>query len=172
MNKTQKVEEVAQLAARFAKAKAAIFADFRGMSVTQMTDLRTKMRRTQATLKVVKNRLVKRALTAAKLEELSSFFTGPTAMAASEGDAAALAKALVEFTKENEKLQLKGGYIEGRVVDSRVLQALAKLPSREVLLGQVAGVLRATAQQVVNVLSAVPGQLVRVLKAMEGVKKS
>lgn len=171
MNRTQKAQAVTQWTEKFGAAQATIFAEYRGLTVAQMTQLRTKMRGAVATFNVVKNRLAKRAASAAKMAGVEHFFKGPTAVAASRGDAAALAKALVEFAKDNEKLLLKGGVVEGKVLDLGAIKALATLPAREVLLAQVVGMLRAPAQRVVNVLSGVPRQLVTVMKAIEGTKK-
>ena len=171
MNRTQKQEAVQQLTERFHKAQTAVFADYRGLTVAQMTQLRVRMRGVHGALHVVKNRLAKRALEAAKISGLDKFFTGPTAVASSEGDAAALAKTLVDFAKENETLKLKGGYVEGKVIELHAVKALATLPSRDVLLAQVFGLFKTPATQLVNVLAAVPRQLVTVLKAIEGVKK-
>lgn len=171
MNRTQKAHTVEQWTEKFGKARAAIFAEYRGLTVAQLTQLRTKMRGAQGAFNVVKNRLAKRALDAAKIAGLDQFFTGPTAVASSDGDAAALAKTLVDFAKDNEKLKLKGGYIEGKTIDFSGIKALATLPSREVLLAQVFGLLKTPASQLVNVLAGVPRQLVTVLKAIEGTKK-
>ncbi|MBI4367671.1 MAG: 50S ribosomal protein L10 [Deltaproteobacteria bacterium] len=171
MHRTGKVAEVEQLTERFAKAGTTIFADYRGLTVAQLTALRGKMRAANAALKVVKNRLAKRAFTSARIAGVDPFLVGPTAIASSTADAAAVAKALVEFAKDNEKFQLKGGVVAGKVVNVAAIKALALLPSREVLLAQLMGLLKAPAGQMANVLAAVPRKLVMTLKAIEGTKQ-
>lgn len=167
MNRTEKATEVAQLTERFSHAKATLFAEYRGLTVAQMTALRAKVRGVRGVLQVVKNRLAKRALQAAQIAGVDHYCVGPTAVAASEGDAAALAKALVIFAKENAQLKLKGGYVEGRVIPLEVIKALAALPSREVVFAQLMGVLKAPIGQLANVLQGVSRKLVVAVKAIE-----
>ncbi len=166
MLRQEKATEVGLIADRLKTAKAAIVAEYRGLTVAQMTELRAKVRGAQAGLRVVKNRLAKRAAQSAQVEGLEQHLVGPTALATADVDAVLLAKALVEFAKDNELLKIKGGVVEGKSVGLAQLQALAKLPSREVLIAQLLGVMNGTARNMASVLAAVPRSLVTVIKAV------
>lgn len=170
MNRTEKSNEVSKLKQRFEKAKTMIFADYRGLTVAEVTELRQKLFAQQSTMKVVKNRLAKLAFKDLKVEGLDPFLKGPTAIASSNTDAVVPAKILVDFAKDHEKLQLRAGYMDGIVLDVKAIMALAKLPSREVLLSKMLGSLQAPATNLVNVLSAVPRGLVTALAAIRDSK--
>lgn len=172
MNRTEKVNEVASLKKRFENAKALIFADYRGLTVAEVTELRGKLYAQNAGMKVVKNRLAKLALADLKMEGVAPFLKGPTAIASSDVDAVVPAKILVAFAKDHEKLQLRAGYMDGIILDLRSVLALASLPSREVLLSKMLGSLQAPATNLVNVLAAVPRQLVTVLSAIKDTKSA
>lgn len=166
MLKSEKSIVVSQVRDRFSKAKSVIFAEYRGLKVDQLTLLRKELGKEKASLNVVKNRLVKRALKEANIEGLDSFFSGPTAMASSEVDAVVPAKVLVAFNKENEALQIKGGYLDGVVLSLDRIRQLASLPSREELYAQLLRCMNGPAQGLVQVLSAVPRGLVTALDAI------
>lgn len=172
MLRQQKVTEVELIAQRLRAAKAAIVAEYRGLTVAQMTELRAKVRDAHAGLRVVKNRLAKRAAKAAAVEGLDQHLEGPTALATAAVDAVLLAKALVEFAKENEFLKIKGGIVEGKAVGLAQLQALATLPSRAVLLSQLLSVMNGPARGLAAVLAAVPRSLVTALKAIGDTKSA
>lgn len=171
MNKNQKVEEVKSLAERFDKAKALIFAGYRGLKVGEITELRSKLRKGDSSLKVVKNRLMKRVLKERGLETLSQYFVEPTALATSDTDPVGPAKILTEFAKAHDKLTLKGGYLDGAVLTTSQIEALAKLPSREVLLAKAFGSMQAPAQNLVGALAAIPRKLLYALNAVKGTKQ-
>ncbi|MBW4084673.1 50S ribosomal protein L10 [Paenibacillus sp. S150] len=120
-----------------------VVADYRGLNVAQVTELRKQLREAGVDFQVLKNTLVRRATAAAELTELDAVLTGPTAVAFSEKDAVVAAKILNDFAKKNEALKLKGGVVEGRVIDADQLKALAELPSREGLLSMLLSVLQA-----------------------------
>lgn len=170
MNRTEKASEISKLTARFEKAKGLIFADYRGLSVAEVTELRQKLHVQNAGMKVVKNRLAKLALKAINIEALDPFLKGPVAITSSEGDVVVAAKVLVDFAKDHEKLQLRAGYMDGALLDVKSIVALAKLPSREVLLGKLLGSLNAPASNLVGVLSAMPRKLVLALAAIRDTK--
>lgn len=172
MNRTEKANEISKLKQRFEKAKAMIFADYRGLTVAEVTELRQKLRAQQSTMKVVKNRLAKLAFKDLKVEGMDPHLKGPTAIASSNEDAVVPAKILVDFAKDHEKLQLRAGYMEGVVLDVKAIMALAKLPSREVLLSKMLGSLQAPATRLVNVLAAVPRGLVTALAAIRDSKEN
>lgn len=172
MNRTEKTNEVSKLKQRFEKAKAMILADYRGLTVAEVTELRQKLHAQQSTVKVVKNRLAKLAFKDLNVEGMDSFLKGPTAIASSDTDAVIPAKVLVDFAKTHEKLQLRAGYMDGIVLDIKSIMALATLPSREVLLSKMLGSLQAPATNLVNVLSAVPRGLVTALAAIRDTKEA
>ncbi|MHA6534145.1 50S ribosomal protein L10 [Paenibacillus sp. BAC0078] len=120
-----------------------VVADYRGLNVAQVTELRKQLREAGVDFQVLKNTLVRRATAAAELTELDAVLTGPTAVAFSETDAVVAAKILNDFAKKNDALKLKGGVVEGRVIDAEQLKALAELPSREGLLSMLLSVLQA-----------------------------
>jgi len=172
VRREQKVEEVASLKERMEKAKVMLFASYRGLKVSEMTELRGKLRKERASLKVVKNRLMKRVLKEHGMEALAKYFTGPTALATSEADPVVPAKALTEFAKGHEKLALKGGWLEGRELTARDIDALAKMPSREVLLARALASMNAPATNLVGVLAAVPRKVLYALNAIKETKQA
>lgn len=167
MNRQEKEQEVVKLSDRFKKAKALIFAGYRGLKVAEMTELRMKLRKSASAMKVVKNRLVKRVLEKEGLKDLEKYFVEPTALATSESDPAAVAKVLVEFAKDHDKLKIKGGYLEGKFVDLKGIDVLAKLPSREVLLSRALASMNAPATNLACVLAALPQKLARAINAIK-----
>lgn len=171
MNKEQKTKEVSALADRFEKAKAVIFAGYRGLKVSEITELRTKLRQGKSSLKVVKNRLMKRVLKERGLSDLERHFREPTAFAAAELDPVAPAKVLVEFAKTHDKLILKGGYLDGKEISIRDIETLAKLPGREVLIAKALGSMQSPAQNLVGALAALPMKLVYAINAIKEKKQ-
>jgi large subunit ribosomal protein L10 len=120
-----------------------VVADYRGLNVSQVTELRKQLREAGVEFQVLKNTLLRRATAAAELTDLDAVLTGPTAIAFSETDAVIAAKILNDFAKKNDALKLKGGVVEGKVVDEAQIKALAELPSREGLLSMLLSVLQA-----------------------------
>ena len=171
VNREQKAQEVKFLADRVSKAKALVFAGYRGLKVSEMTDLRSKLRKGQSTIKVVKNRLMKRVFKEQGLENLDEYFSEPTALAASEADPVSPVKVLVDFAKANNRLQIKGGFMDGKVLSIKELDRLAQLPSREVLLAKALGSMQAPASNIVGVLAAVPRKLLYALNAIKDTKQ-
>ncbi|OGQ21687.1 MAG: 50S ribosomal protein L10 [Deltaproteobacteria bacterium RIFCSPLOWO2_02_FULL_44_10] len=170
MNRTEKEHHIKGLTARFEKAKTFLFAGYRGLKVLQMTTLRSKLRSEQSTMQVLKNRLAKRALQEKGLDQYSSLINGPTAVACSEGDPAALAKVFVNFAKDNELFELRGGRVDGKEISINDLKLLATLPSKPELFAKMLGSLKAPPSNFVGVLSAVPRKLVQVINAIKETK--
>ena len=135
--KGKKQEELNQLKKDLADARNMIVAKFQGMTVAQDTDLRSKIRATNSQYRVVKNTLARRALQGSGLETLQPLLEGPNAWAVHRTDQVAAAKVLSDFAKDHEALKIRGGSMEGRLLTVQEIRALAKLPSREVLLSQV-----------------------------------
>lgn len=140
MNREEKSAAIEEIAAQI-EASGAIFAiDYRGISVSQAAELRSKLREADASFTVVKNRLTKRAADQAGEERLAELLQGPTALTFVRGDTAQAAKAISSFSKEHEILVYKGGFMEATVLDEAAFKSIARLPSRDVLNGQFAGV--------------------------------
>jgi len=134
---------VDEISAKLRESSATVVADYRGLNVAQVTELRKQLREAGIEFQVLKNSLVRRATASAELSELDQVLTGPTAIAFSKNDAVAPAKILNDFAKKNDQLEIKGGVVEGRVVDTAQIKALAELPSREGLLSMLLSVLQA-----------------------------
>ncbi|GGG10718.1 50S ribosomal protein L10 [Paenibacillus aceti] len=132
-----------------------VVADYRGLNVAQVTELRKQLREAGVEFQVLKNTLVRRATAAAELTELDEVLTGPTAIAFSVEDAVAPAKILNDFAKKNDALKVKGGVVEGRVVGADQIKALAELPSREGLLSMLLSVLQAPVRNFALAVKAV-----------------
>ncbi|MDF2523287.1 MAG: ribosomal protein [Clostridiales bacterium] len=162
----QKKEVVQEISEKIKAAKAMVFADYRGLTVEQDTELRNALRKAGVEYKVVKNTLTKFAAKENGLEGLDSFLNGPTAMAVSATDPVAPAKVLAEFAKKYEKLELKVGVVEGKVIDEAGIKALAELPPREVLIAKVLGGFNAPISGLVNVLNGNIRGLVVALNAI------
>lgn len=171
MRKDEKVMEVKNLSERFEKAKALIFTAYRGLKVSEITELRMKLRKSSSSLKVVKNRLVKRALKEKGMAGLDQHFTEPTAIAASDVDPISPAKILVEFAKTHDKLILKGGFMDGNPLTAKDIETLARMPSREVLLSRALASMQAPATNLACVLSAIPRGLVYAINAIAKTKQ-
>ncbi|RKN65181.1 50S ribosomal protein L10 [Paenibacillus ginsengarvi] len=138
----EKQQVVSEVAAKLRESTSTIVADYRGLNVAQVTELRKRLREAGVDFQVLKNTLVRRATVEAELTDLNEVLTGPTAVAFSP-DAVAAAKILNEFAKKNDALKVKGGVVEGRVIDVDQVKALAELPSREGLLSMLLSVLQA-----------------------------
>lgn len=164
MNREQKKETVLDLKEQFENAVSIIVVHYAGLNVDSITSLRSDMRSKGAFFRVIKNSLAKIALEGTKYEHLADMFTGPVAVALS-ADPVAAAKGVAEFSKENEKLVIIGGGLDGEALDVSGVQALAKLPSLDELRGKIVGMLGTPATRVATVLQAPAGQVARVLGA-------
>lgn len=155
IRRAEKEQIVQSVAERMRRSKSIVLADYRGLTVAEDTELRARLRQAGIDYSVVKNTLTTRAAEQAEIEGLEPFLTGPTAIAFSYDDPVAPAKILHEFSREHKALELKGGYVEGKVVDAKEIEALAKLPSREGLLSMLLSVLQAPMRNLAYVLSQV-----------------
>lgn len=164
--RAEKVAVVDEVKARLNDADAAILTEYRGLTVTDLETLRGQLRTSGAEYKVYKNTLVRFAVRDLDLGELEGSLTGPTAIAFVKGDAAAVAKTLRDFSKGNPKLVVKGGVLGSKTLSSADTAALADLPSREVLLAQLAGLFAQPLQQFAGLLQAVPRNFAYGLKAL------
>ncbi|GGJ29206.1 50S ribosomal protein L10 [Paenibacillus hunanensis] len=150
-----KQEAVEVVAAKLRESVSTVVADYRGLNVAQVTELRKQLREAGVEFQVLKNTLVRRATESAELTELNEVLVGPTAIAFSKDDAVIAAKILNDFAKTNDALELKGGVVEGRVVSADEIKALAALPSREGLLSMLLSVLQAPVRNFALAVKAV-----------------
>src|SRR3954453_5705491 len=141
MNREQKAAAIAEIAQTIQEADAVYAVDYRGISVPQAAELRAKLREADTRFRVVKNTLTLRAAAQAGAASLKALLEGPTALAFVRGDAAAAAKAIADYARATELLPFKGGLMEGEALDPDQIKAIARLPSRDVLYGQLVGVI-------------------------------
>ena len=139
MNRQEKAAAIAEIAGEINESQAVIAVDPTGLSVAQAAEIRSQLRDADARLRIVKNTLTERAADEAGVAELKALLTGPTALTFVRGDAAAAAKALNDYTKSTDRLPFKGGFMDGAAISVDELKAIAKLPSRQVLYGQLVG---------------------------------
>ena len=137
----QKKEEVSKLAEKIKEAKVVLLTDYRGINVSDVTELRAKLRNTNTEYKVIKNNITRRALEECKIEGLEDVLEGPTAVIIGKNDYLDACKTIYEYAKDNEFYKIKGGIIDGKVVSTEEIITLAKLPSRETLIAKLAGAL-------------------------------
>jgi len=160
MQRTRKAEVIETLETEFKGASSMIVADYRGLSVSQLAQVRNDLRGLDARFQVIKNTLGRIAAERADVAGVAPLLSGPTAVAFCHSDPAPVAKRLNDAARETRVLVLRGGLVEGRVLDADAVRTLATLPSRDVLVAQVVGGLAAPIQAFVNTLAAVPRSLV------------
>ena len=151
-----KVATVQEVKSKVDGTSTAVVTEYRGLTVAEISSLRKQLRTLGADYKVFKNTLVLRAITGTTFEPIGQFLQGPTAIAFVDGDVSAVAKALRDFAKDSPMLVVKGGVVDGQVVSFKELTALADLPSRDVLLAQLAGLLASPLRTMAGLLKAVP----------------
>lgn len=151
--------------------RAELVAEYQGLTVAELDDLRKKLRPLKAQFKVSKNTISRLALKNAGLADFGSVFKGPTAVVIADGDPVATAKVLVDFTKDHAKLKIKAGLLGSKVLSEKDIKALAALPSKEVLIGKMLGSLTAPMRGLVNVLQGTTRNMVYVLEAVRKQKE-
>ena len=171
-----RIEEKQQIAEdlrdRLSRSAIIVLTDYKGLDVAAMNDLRRKLRAEEIEYQVVKNTLLIRAAEDNDFALIKDHFKGPSAIALSYEDPVAPAKVLSEFAKENKNLEIKAGVMNGQVLDANAIKELAKLPSREVLLGQLLSALNAIPTSLVRTIAEVPRSLVSVLAAIRDQKEA
>jgi large subunit ribosomal protein L10 len=163
--KEERTQIVESLRKQFEEVQGGVLADFRGLNVEQISDLRRRFREVGAKFKVVKNTLTRIAVKDTSYENLQDILVGPTGVAFGHEDPLATAKVAVEFAKDNEALEVKGGFLEGSVLTFDQLVELSKIPGKEALLAQVLSVFNSPGQKFLGVLNGVPQKFLGVLKA-------
>jgi large subunit ribosomal protein L10 len=159
MNRDQKAATIAEIAADIDKSQAVFVVDYRGISVPQIAELRAKLREADASFRVVKNSLTERAADHTGAQELKPLLQGPTALTFVRGDAALAAKAIADYGRLTQLLPFKGGLMDGAPLDADQLRSISRLPSREVLYGQLVGVVASPVTGLVRTLGALVGGL-------------
>jgi large subunit ribosomal protein L10 len=172
MNRDQKAVAIAEIAANIDESDAIFAVDYRGISVPQVAELRAKLRDADATFTVVKNSLTERAADQAGAESLKEYLAGPTALTFVRGDVATAAKAIADYGRATQLLPFKGGLMEGSTLDVEQIRSLSRLPSREVLYGQLVGVVASPVSGLVRTLSALVGGLASALGQVRDKKES
>ena len=168
MNKEQKKQYISDMTNQFDKTEAIIVTHYQGLTVSQLDDLRKRMRDHGIIFKITKNRITKLALEKTKCKDISELFTGPTAVAMSE-DAITSAKILTKFSKENENLKILGGIMGNDILDVAGVQNVATLPTLDEARAKIVGILRSPAQKIASILLA-PASKIAIL-ALEKSKK-
>jgi large subunit ribosomal protein L10 len=159
MNREQKATAIAEIATQIDESHAIFAVDYRGISVAQAAELRSNLRQADALFKVVKNSLTERAADQVGAEDLKAYLNGPTALTFVRGDIAVAAKALADYGRAIQLLPVKGGLMDGAVIDVEQIRTLSRLPSREVLYGQLVGVVASPVSGLVRTLNALIGGL-------------
>lgn len=165
MARSDKVDAIAEIADRFRGASAALVTEYRGLSMTELTQLRRMLGET-ATYRVAKNTLVSRAARDAGVDGLEELFVGPTAIAFVQGEPVGVAKVLRDFARTHRALVIKGGYLDGRPLSVAEVNQIADLESREVLLAQLAGAMKGNVAKAAGLFSAPASQVARLAAAL------
>jgi large subunit ribosomal protein L10 len=165
MPRPEKIERVAELRQRIEGSAALLLAEYRGLTVSEIMDLRRSLRETETTFRVVKNTLMQRAAGDAGIEELKALLAGPSAVAFVSGDPVAAAKAIKNAAKQYPTLVLKGGYMDGQVLSAEDANGLADLESREVMLSTIAGMLKSEMSRAAAMFVAAQSRFLGVLEA-------
>jgi large subunit ribosomal protein L10 len=171
LNLEQKKAVVAELSERISQAQAIVLAEYRGLQVEGMTELRAKARGQGVYFRVLKNTLARRAVVGTPFEKLADQMVGPLAYGISN-DPVAVAKVLNEFAKGNEKFVIKAGAMHNEVMSAKDVATLAMLPSREELIAKLMGTMQAPIAKFVQTLNEVPGKFVRTLAAVRDQKQA
>ena len=167
LNRTEKEEVIRALHEKMARAKAAILAEPKGLDVATVTELRRKCRDAAVEYKIVKNTLARRAARGTSLEALAKSFVGPTALVMSYADVVSPAKIISDFAKDRENFAIRTGVVEGKVVDAKGIQALAKLPGIKELRGKIAGLIAQPAAKLARMIATPGQQLAQAVKARQ-----
>jgi large subunit ribosomal protein L10 len=172
LNLEDKKALVAEVHTVASTAMSVVAAEYRGLTVTQMTDLRSKSRAAGVYMRVVKNTLARKAVAGTSFECLSPVLKGPLVLAFSKDDPGAAARVIKAFSKDNDKLVTTAVSLGGQLLTAKSLDQVASLPTREQALAMLMGVMRAPIQKLVGQLAAVPSKLVRTLAAVRDQKQA
>lgn len=172
MGRADRDKQVQELHELFSGMEMAVLTDFRGLTVEEISVLRTKLRDVEARFRVVKNSLSIRAADGTPLEAVKEYFTGPVAILYTAGDPVGPAKALMDFVKSNDKLEVKVGILSGEAIDAAEIKLLAAMPSKDVMIAMALASMNAPATNFVRTLSEIPSSFVRVLGSIQRQKEA
>ena len=172
MNLEEKKRITKDLNERFTKAAVVFVTDYQGLDVAAINDLRRKLTQEEVEYQVAKNSLLIRAAEGTDVNLIKDIFKGPNAIALSYGDPVSSAKILTDFAKDNKVFEIKAGVMDGAVLDSNQIIALADLPSREVLLGMLVATMNSVPTGFVRTLAEIPRQFLNVLQAIKDQKEA
>ena len=171
MVKKEKELKVEELTNKIKKNSGIVLTEYQGLTVAEISELRSQLRNIKCEYTVVKNTLSRLALKNAGLDDFSKYFEGPTAIAIENGDPVAPAKILMNFAKTHAKLKIKAGVLDNKVISSNEIKVLSELPSKEVLIAKLLGTFQAPISNLVNVLAANIRSIVNVLDAIKKKQK-
>ena len=172
MGRADRDKQVQELHEIFSGIEMAVLTDYRGLTVEEISNLRTKLRDVEARFRVVKNTLSILAAEGTPLEAVKDYFTGPVAILYTAGDPVGPAKALMDFIKGNDKLEAKVGILSGNAIDVADVKRLAEMPSRDAMLSQTIATMNAPVTNFVRTLSEIPAGFVRVMGSIQRQKEA
>jgi large subunit ribosomal protein L10 len=172
VKRDEKTAVINELSERLAAASLGVVTEYRGLTVAQLNKLRRELQNVGASYRVSKNTLTRRAIKETTFAKLDELLRGPTGLVTTGKDPVAVAKILVRFAEQNDKLKISGGVLDGEPLAAAGISALAKLPSKEVLIAQLLGLLQAPASQLLRTIQEPGASLVRLLGAIEKSKQA
>jgi large subunit ribosomal protein L10 len=172
ITKEKKTLQVTELTEKFSRSKAVVFTEYKGLTVAEIANLRKLLKEAGAEYKVAKNTLINIAVKGTPVEAAKDFFVGPTGVAFGFDDPVAAAKKVIEYSEKNDKLKIKSGIIEGKLLSFDELKAISKLPPRNILLGMMAGAFQAPAAKLACALNATVAQFAYALEAVKNKKSA
>lgn len=172
MGRADREKQVQELRELFSGVEMAVLTDYRGLTVQEISDLRTKLRDAEARFRVVKNTLSIRAADGTPLESVKEYFTGPVAILYTAGDPVGAAKALMDFIKSNDKLEAKVGILSGDTIEAADIKRLADMPSMDAMIAKALASMNAPASNFVRTLAEIPSGFVRVLGSIQRQKEA
>lgn len=171
LNKQDKARVIDDLKDRFSRAKAVVFADYKGMTVAEMSELRKQLKDSSVEFRVVKNTLARIASRDTDIAVADDIFRDPVGVAIGYDDPVTAVKKVLEFTKTNEKLAVKGAVVEGKLCEENEIKEIATLPAKEILLARLAGTLQAPAGNMARALAATVSSLGYAMSALRSKKE-
>jgi len=172
LKREDKIRVVEELRSKFERAKGIVFTDYRGLNVAEMNSLRNTLREASLEYRVVKNTLARRAADGTQMEIAKDFFSGPIGIAVGYDDPVMLVKKVLDFSKENDKFEIKAGLIEGTLCTSEQLKTISQLPPREVQLAMLASAMKSPITKLAYALHATVSRFVYALEALKRKKES
>jgi len=172
LNRTEKAQLVSELKEKFGNAKGIVFTDYRGLNVEEITELRNSLRESALEYRVVKNTLARIAAEGTPVDQAKDIIAGPIGIAIGYDDPVLVVKKVLEFNKSNDKLEVKGGFVEGTVFAFDELKSISKLPPKEVQLSMLAGAMKAPATKLAELLSSTVTRLAYAMEALKDKKSN